>query len=336
MEKRIERLAWGTDAGFYRILPEEVLMPEDEKGVQDILARARRTGKTVTFRAAGTSLSGQAVGDSLLVVCGKKWERAEVLDGGARVRLQPGVVGQRVNDLLRPYGRIFTPDPASVRSAMIGGIVNNNASGMSCGTHANAYRMLESVRLVLADGTLLDTGDAASRAAFAASHAAFLARLAALRDRTRADSALAGLIRRKYALKNVTGLTILPFVEFDDPFDILAHLIPGSEGTLAFLSEVVLRTGARPAVSESALLLFPTTRAACEAVAEMKATGALAAAEFFDRRAMRVVEPDFPELRGLPEDAAALLVKIEAATPTVLAARRVRLMSVSVMPILPG
>ena len=328
MEKRIERLAWGTDAGFYRILPEEVLMPADEKGVQDILARARRTGKTVTFRAAGTSLSGQAVGDSLLVVCGKKWERAEVLDGGARVRLQPGVVGQRVNDLLRPYGRIFTPDPASVRSAMIGGIVNNNASGMSCGTHANAYRMLESVRLVLADGTLLDTGDAASRAAFAASHAAFLARLAALRDRTRADPALAGLIRRKYALKNVTGLTILPFVEFDDPFDILAHLIPGSEGTLAFLSEVVLRTGARPAVSESALLLFPTTRAACEAVAEMKATGALAAAEFFDRRAMRVVEPDFPELRGLPEDAAALLVKIEAATPAALAARRVRLEAV--------
>ena len=164
MKKFIERLAWGTDAGFYRILPEEVLMPADEQGILDILSRARTERKSITFRAAGTSLSGQAAGDSLLVVCGKNWERHEVLENGARIRLQPGVVGQRVNDVLRPFGRFFTPDPASVKSAMIGGIVNNNASGMSCGTHANSYRMLESARLILADGTVLDTGSAASRA----------------------------------------------------------------------------------------------------------------------------------------------------------------------------
>ena len=141
----LERLAWGTDAGFYRILPEEVLMPADEAAVQAILARARRKHRSITFRAAGTSLSGQAITDSLLVVCGKKWERYEVLEGGARIRLQPGIVGGRVNEILKPYGRRFTPDPASVNSAMVGGIVMNNASGMSCGTHANSYRMIESV-----------------------------------------------------------------------------------------------------------------------------------------------------------------------------------------------
>lgn len=321
----IDRLAWGTDAGFYRLIPEEVLMPSDEEEVIGILSRAVREGKKVTFRAAGTSLSGQAITDSLLVVCGKRWERHEILDGGRRIRVQPGVVGGRVNEILARYGRRFTPDPASINSAMIGGIVMNNASGMSCGTHANSYRMLESVRLVFADGTVLDTGDTMSRASFSATHGDFLGRIEDLRDRTRADHELCELIRRKYSIKNVTGLTILPFVEYDDPFDIIAHLIPGSEGTLAFMSEIVFRTGEISPLSESALLLFPTTRSACEAVAEIKRTGAAAAAEFFDRRAMRVVEKDFPELAGLPEEAGALLLKIEAASEDELKAKRVRI-----------
>ena len=275
----------------------------------------------------GTSLSGQAITDSLLVVCGKKWERFEVLDGGARIRLQPGIVGERVNEILRPYGRRFTPDPASVKSAMVGGIVMNNASGMSCGTHANSYRMLDSVRIVLADGTVLDTGDPESRSSFAASHPDFMKRLLALRDRVRADAALAERIRRKYSIKNVTGLTILPFAEYDDPFDIIAHLIPGSEGTLAFLSEIVFRTGKIAPLSESALLLFPSAHVACEAVAALKPTGAAVAAEFFDRRAMRAVEKDFPELAGLPEEAGALLVKIEAETPDELSGRRAKIVA---------
>ena len=319
------RLAWGTDAGFYRLVPEEVLMPADEAGVREIIARARKEGRKVTFRAAGTSLSGQAITDSLLVVCGKKWEGFEILDGGERIRLQPGVVGGRVNELLAGHGRRFTPDPASVNSAMVGGIVMNNASGMSCGTHSNSYRMLESVRIVLADGTVLDTGDAASRRDFASTHGRFLKRLEELRDRTRADAGLAARIRRKYSIKNVTGLTILPFVEFDDPFDIIAHLIPGSEGTLAFLSEITFRTGRIAPLSESALLLFGTARAACEAVAAIKAVNAAVAAEFFDRRAMRVVEGDFPELAGLPDGAGALLVKIEAEDRAGLEGRRARI-----------
>ncbi|MBR1588568.1 MAG: FAD-binding oxidoreductase [Kiritimatiellae bacterium] len=325
--REIDRLAWGTDAGFYRLLPREVLMPADEAGVRGILARAREEKLPVTFRAAGTSLSGQAVTDSLLVVCGKKWERFEVLDGGARIRLQPGIAGERVNEILRPYGRRFTPDPASVKSAMVGGIVMNNASGMSCGVHANSYRMLDSVRIVLADGTILDTGDTASRAEFAASRPDFMKRLLALRDRVRADAELSARIRRKYSIKNVTGLTILPFAEYDDPFDIIAHLIPGSEGTLAFLSEIVFRTGKIAPLSESALLLFPSAHTACEAVAALKPTGAAVAAEFFDRRAMRTVEKDFPELAGLPEEAGALLVKIEAESPEELSGRRAKIVA---------
>ena len=312
MKKYIERLAWGTDAGFYRLIPQEVLHPATEQDVLKIIARAHKENKHITFRAAGTSLSGQAISDSLLVVCGKKWEEYTVHDGGKSITLQPGIVGQRVNEILKPYGKYFTPDPASLKSAMVGGIVMNNASGMCCGTHANSYRVLESVRIILPDGTLLDTGDEKSRAAFVMSHPQFIRKIEELRDKTRKNAVLMERIRRKYSIKNVTGLTILPFAEYDDPFDIIAHLMVGSEGTLAFLSSITMKTGDICNYSTSALLLFPTTKSACEAIIEMKATGMLSAAEFFDRKAIHTVEKDFPELKGLPEDASAVLIRTDA------------------------
>lgn len=314
MSSYIERLAWGTDAGFYRYLPQEVLHPADEGQVQQIIARAHRERKHITFRAAGTSLSGQACGDSLLVVVGKKWERYTIGPDAATITLQPGIIGQRVNDILRPHGRYFTPDPASIKSAMVGGILMNNASGMCCGTHANSYRMLRSVRIVLADGTVLDTGDMASREAFRASHPEFVAELERLRDKTLSNKDLCERIRRKYSIKNVTGLTILPFVEYTDVFDIIAHLMVGSEGTLAFLSEVTMQTAAIQPFSASALLLFPTTESACRCVTALKKAGLPSAVEYFDRGSMRVVENDFPELCGLPEDAGAELVRLDAAS----------------------
>ncbi len=314
MKKYIERLAWGTDAGFYRLIPEEVLHPATEADIQAVLARAKTEGKHITFRAAGTSLSGQAISDSLLVVCGKKWEQYTIHDEGKSITLQPGIVGQRVNEILKPYGRYFMPDPASLKSAMVGGIVMNNASGMCCGTHANSYRVLQSVRIILPDGTILDTGDKESRAQFMITHQQFVRKINDLRIKTQQNKALCDLITKKYAIKNVTGLTILPFVEYNYPFDIIAHLMVGSEGTLAFLSSITMTTGEIQPYSASALLLFPTTKAACEAITEMKQTGLLSAAEFFDRKAMQTVEKDFPELKGLPLDAGAALIRTDALT----------------------
>ena len=155
----LRRLAWGSDAGFYRLIPQIIIRSDSEKEISQLLALAKAKHLPVTFRAAGTSLSGQAISDSILIVAGKHWEKYDILDNGMKIRLQPGIIGQRVNDLLRPYGRKFAPDPASIKSAMVGGIVMNNASGMNCGTHANSDKMLLSARIVLADGTVLDTGD---------------------------------------------------------------------------------------------------------------------------------------------------------------------------------
>ena len=266
----LRTLAWGTDASFYRLTPQVVIRAKDEDEVAAIVKVANRYGLPFTFRAAGTSLSGQSVSDSILIVAGKNWEDYHVSADAESITLQPGIVGARVNQILKPLGRVFPPDPASIGSAMVGGIVANNASGMNCGTHANSDRMLLSARLVLTDGTVLDTGDAVSRAAFKKSHPDFIARIEALRDRIMANQPLADRIRKKYSIKNVTGLNLRPFIAYDDPFDIIAHCLVGSEGTLAFISQVTMRTLHDYPCKASAMLYFFTMRESCEAVVALK------------------------------------------------------------------
>ena len=266
----LRRLAWGTDAGFYRLIPQIVIRSEGEEEISRLLKLADLYNLPVTFRAAGTSLSGQAISDSILIVAGKHWEKYSISPDHKEITLQPGIIGQRVNELLAPFGRKFAPDPASVKSAMVGGIVMNNASGMNCGTHANSDKVLLSARIILPDGTLLDTGDSVSRAAFEVTHRDFIRRICTLRDEVRADEKLAERIRYKYSIKNVTGLNLLPFVRFDDPFDIITHLMVGSEGTLAFLSQVTMQTEYDYPFKASAMLYFKTIKDACRAVVAMK------------------------------------------------------------------
>lgn len=230
----LRTLAWGTDAGFYRLLPKVVIRATNETEMSLVLQKASELGVPVTFRAAGTSLSGQAISDSVLLVAGKSWERYRILDDKATaIALQPGIIGARVGEILKPYGRVFTPDPASKKSAMVGGIVANNASGMKCGTHANSDRVLRSIRIVLADGTVLDTADSVSREDFRRTHASLISEIEDIRRSIFADTELRSHIEHKYSIKNVTGLNLLPFIEYEDPFDIIAHCMVGSEGTLA-------------------------------------------------------------------------------------------------------
>ncbi|GEJ57911.1 FAD-binding and (Fe-S)-binding domain-containing protein [Anaeromyxobacter diazotrophicus] len=317
----VRTLAWGTDASFYRLVPKIVVKVRREDEVVALLAAAARLALPVTFRAAGTSLSGQAVTDSILLVLAGGWKERRVEAGGARIALGPGVIGAEANAALAPLGRKIGPDPASIGACMVGGIVANNASGMCCGTTQNSYRTLESLKLVLADGTRLDTGDPASRAAFAAARPEVVAGLARLRDEIAADRALAERIRRKYRIKNTTGYGLNAFLDFTDPIDILAHLIVGSEGTLAFVSEVTFRTVEEHAHRASALLLFPDLAQAALATQRLKA-GPVAAAEIMDRPSLRSVEgkPGMPPvLATLGPAACALLVETRAASAEALA-----------------
>lgn len=310
----LRRLAWGTDASFYKLVPQVVIQSESEQDIVNIIQTAAKYKLPLTFRAAGTSLSGQAISDSILVIAGKNWEKYVLAEDKKSIRLQPGIVGQHVNEILKPFGMKFPPDPASVKSAMVGGIVQNNASGMSCGIHENSYKMLISARLILSDGTILDTGDDSSKAKFMESHPKFIEKICSLRDFVRNDKSLTEKIRRKYAIKNVTGLSINAFIDFDDPFQILTNLIVGSEGTLAFLAEATMKTVEDLPQKASAMLYFPNMYVACQAVIQLKNTP-VTAVELFDRLAIRSVEnkPDaIPELKTLPEEGAVLLIKTEA------------------------
>ena len=310
----LRRFAWGTDAGFYRLVPKVVVRSSSEAQVAAILKAAFENNVPVTFRAAGTSLSGQSVSDSVLVVAGKNWEEIRTDDQGLTVTLQPGVVGSRVNEFLARYGRKFGPDPASIKSCMVGGIIMNNASGMSCGTWANSDRMLVSARLVFADGTVLDTADKASREAFRASHPEIIESISALRNKVMANQPLVERIRHKYSIKNVTGLNILPLVTYTDPFDIILHLMVGSEGTLAFLSEARMNTLKVAPLQANAMVYFRDMAEAARAVIAMKELN-VSAAEMLDKRSLASVNAG--EIEGLT----AVLTQIQADNQHELAER---------------
>ena len=316
-------LAWGTDASFYRLVPQLVVVVESEAEVQRVLHCCARAGTPVTFRAAGTSLSGQAVTDSVLVLLGDGWRQIQVAQDAATITLGPGVIGAAANRALAPFGRKIGPDPASIDAAKIGGIAANNAGGMCCGTAQNSYRTLAGLRLVLADGSVLDTRDPASRSAIARTRADLVQGLAELAREVRADAELAARIRHKFRLKNTTGYSLNALVDFEDPIDVLAHLVIGSEGTLAFISEICLETVPDHAHKASALLLFEHLETACRAVSALKASP-VAAVELLDRASLRSVQdqPGLPEaLKTLPGDAAALLLEVRGETAAALELR---------------
>ncbi|PID92796.1 MAG: 4Fe-4S ferredoxin [Bacteroidetes bacterium] len=311
----LDRIAKSADAGCYRKIPQIVICPKNEAELIACLKILHRDGIALTFRAAGTSLSGQAISDSVLLEArGDHWNKAEVLDGGARVRVQPGITGLRLNQILAPYGVKFGPDPASLNSAMVGGILANNASGMSCGVHANSYATLRAARIILADGTLLDTGCKESKAAFAKSHGGLLKELQLIREDILNQKDQKEKIQKKHSIKNTCGYGLNALVDFEDPFDILLHLMVGSEGTLGFISEACFDTIPLLKQRASSLVYFPNLRSACEAVPPLREAG-IPAIEIMDRQALRAVEnnPGIPAyLKDLGPEVTALLIDLLA------------------------
>lgn len=320
----LSTLAYGTDASFYRLIPKLVVRARDEREISAILHEASVRNIPVTFRAAGTSLSGQALSDSVLVIVSHGWQHWQVLEEGLKIRLQPGIRGGRANTFLTRYGRKIGPDPASIDSAMIGGIVANNASGMCCGTSENSYKTLADIRIILPDGTVLDTGDPESCAGFRQTHAAFLEGIAALAAEIRADRDLSERIRRKYRIKNTTGYSLNAFVDFEDPIDIVKHLVVGSEGTLAFISDVTYNTVVDHPHKALAMITYPTIALACEAVQILKEQALVSAVELIDRTGVRSVDtrPGIPEfLKTIGPESCVLLVETRAASAEELASR---------------
>ncbi|WP_265522353.1 FAD-binding and (Fe-S)-binding domain-containing protein [Oerskovia flava] len=287
----LTRVATAHDASHYLLRPAAVVRARSVADVVAALGEARRRGLPVTFRSGGTSLSGQASGAGLLVDTRTAFTGVEVLDDGARVRCEPGVTLRLVNARLARYGRRLGPDPASEIACTIGGVVANNSSGMSCGTVDTAYRTLESMTLVLPGGTVLDTGAADADERLRALEPELYRGLAELRDRVRASPAACAEIARQYAMKNTMGYGVNAFVDHDDPVRILEHLVVGSEGTLAFVADVTLRTVPALPAAATTLLVLDSLERATDALGPLTGTGARAI-ELLDTASLRVAAAD--------------------------------------------
>jgi D-lactate dehydrogenase len=324
----IDRVAYANDASYFRLVPQAVVQPAAIGEIQALFEFTQKNRIPMTFRAAGTSLSGQAVSDGILVDISKHWGRYSVEDGGKLIRTQPGIVGGLLNNVLKPYGRRIGPDPASIDACMMGGILANNSSGMCCGVTENAYRTLHSMTFVLPNGLVINTADADAAAQLHEGAPEIESGVLELKRRILAakftekdeghpggqrDKSLADRIRRRYRQKNNNGYLLNAFLDFEAPLDILTHLLIGSEGTLGFIAEAVLNTLPDYPRRYTGQLYFKTLQDAADAIGPL-AGSAARAAEIMDRPSLRSVEAltGSPALlAGLPETAAAILVEYQ-------------------------
>ncbi|MEV5677935.1 MULTISPECIES: FAD-binding and (Fe-S)-binding domain-containing protein [unclassified Streptomyces] len=305
---------YASDASPYRFLPQVVVVPEDIDDISAILSYAHGKSRDVVFRAAGTSLNGQAQGEDILVDVRHHWTGIEVLDDGARARIRPGTTVMRANATLARHGRLLGPDPASAIACTVGGVVANNASGMTAGTTRNSYRTVSSLTFVLPSGTVVDTADPEADATLAHAEPDLCAGLLALKAEIEADDALTARIRAKYEIKNTNGYRLDAFLDGSTPVEILRGLMVGSEGTFGFISEVVFDTLPLDRRISSALLFFPSLTAAAAAVPRFNDAGAIAV-ELMDGNTLRAsvsVQGVPADWAALPKETAALLVEFRA------------------------
>ena len=312
-DRLIDLVSYASDAGFYYLRPKAVVQPVAEQEVISLFKFSHQHQIPITFRAAGTSLSGQSVSDGILVDLSQHWNFIRVEDKGETVRVHPGVIGTIVNSELKKYGKKIGPDPASINSAMMGGILSNNASGMCCGVSKNSYHTVKYIKFILPNGSSYSTENNADYDRFKTECPEIYNEIAALRQQILADATLFDLIRHKYKTKNTVGYAVNAFIDYQEPLDILAHVLIGAEGTLGFISEAVLNTVPDYPVKSTALLYFPDIYAACRAIVPLSNSGA-EAVELMDRASLRSIElmKGVPSIiKTLPSIASALLVEYQ-------------------------
>ncbi|MCW5952796.1 MAG: FAD-binding oxidoreductase, partial [Propionibacteriaceae bacterium] len=293
----LDRRALAHDASHFLLLPSAIVAPRDAEEVARLLRATASAGIGLTFRSGGTSLSGQGCTDQVLADVRRHFQGVEILDGGERVRVQPGVTVKQLNTHLAPYGRKLGPDPASEAACTIGGVVANNSSGMACGTVENSYRTLESVVAVLPSGTVIDTGATDADAKLRALEPKLYEGLLKLRERVVSNPASMAKIAQQFSMKNTMGYGINALVDYATPAEILTHLLIGSEGTLAFVASATFRTIPVRGHVATALVVFPDLYAANNSLPGLVATGA-ATLELMDATSLRVGQrfPDTPAM----------------------------------------
>ena len=289
LSRPIDLIRFATDASPYRLFPKVVVIARTVDDVRKVLEYARQRHESVTFRAAGTSLSGQAQGDGILVDVKRHWAGVSIEAGGRRLRARPGTILSRANLALLGHGYRLGPDPASASACTIGGVIANNSSGMCCGTTQNSYKTLSSLAFMLPSGTFIDSARDDAEQRFAATEPALAAGLMEIKHEIELDPELVARLRKKFSIKNTTGYHMEAFLDGATPLEIFRRLIVGSEGTLAFIAEAVFETIPDDQYRLTSFMIFPDMYAACAAVKPFVDHGA-AAVELVDRASLRAVE----------------------------------------------
>ena len=319
----IDRISFASDAGFYHLVPRAVVQPVSEAEIIALFEFSRRHQIPMVFRTGGTSLSGQSITDGILVDLSQYWNNIQVEAGGELVRVQPGITGAMVNAFLKKHSRKIGPDPSSISAAMMGGILSNNSSGMCCGVTLNSYHTTRYIRFILPDGKTFNTENPQDYLRFERECGELAQTLVSIKNQISRNQALYDKIRDKYQTKTTVGYSLNAFIDYEHPLDILAHLLIGAEGTLAFIAEAVLQTVPDYPFKSTALLYFTDIYSACQAIRPLIHAGAMMV-ELMDRASLRAVEdlPGMPAVvKTLPETAAALLIEFQENSPAELEER---------------
>ncbi len=306
---RITNTVAAFDASPYRSAPSGVIFAKSAGEVARLLAECNSSAEPVGFRAAGTSLCGQSITQGMQISIMKAFGNYSVENGGAILRAEPAVRGAIANRALAKFGKRFPADPASIAHCTIGGITANNSSGMNSGVALNPYNTIQEAKYILTDGNIINSCPAAPNN-IRHVRADLAQALMELRRRTMANTALTNEIKLKFSIKNTIGLPINAFVDYDTPDDIALHLLTGSEGILAFISEMAYSTIPLRQKRFCGLLVFRDLISAVAALEPMKTIDGVFALELMDFNSLQSVRGTFEMSFGsiqLPDGCCAVL-----------------------------
>ncbi len=296
--------AYSVDASIYKVVPKAVVTAETEEDIAAAVAYAGSAGVPITPRAAGTNLTGSAVGEGIILDCGRMNRILELNVEERWVRVQPGLNLNEFNKKLEPHGLMFGPDPSSRDMCKLGGMLANNSAGPHTLRYGSVKDNVHAIRLHLTTGawltaeTLAD-GDPATGALLAA-HPPLAETLALIRKH-------ADLIRSRKpkVSKNSTGYNLFGLVDgLDQGIVDLPKLFVGSEGTLGVISEATLKLVEKPTATATALIHFKHLEDVGQAVFDLLPLTPMAL-EVMDANTLDLIGR---AAHGVPADAAATLL----------------------------
>ncbi len=270
VRKPIELFSTASDASCYKILPESIFRPQGLEDVISIMQYCRENSSHLTFRAAGTSLCGQSQTNGILVDLSRGWRNFSVINNGKKIFTECGVIAGKINERLAKYGRKLGPDPASINSCTIGGVIVNNSSGMHSGVMKNSYHTLLALTYVLPSGLVINSADPKADEYLKMLEPAIYSGLEQIRDDIFKNKELYDKIIHKYKIKNTMGYSLNSFVDHYKPIDILTHLMVGSEGTLGFVCDATFATLSEYKHKLTGLAFFSDVLSASDSIKALK------------------------------------------------------------------